>query len=136
VPPTPTRTIFPAAFPRAASAIGRGATPALALRPSPYTGQPALNDGATLISRNENPFNVSPEAAERAKATIEATNYYSPNDVAKPAAVLVEKKGVPRICILPTPGCGPVLMLTAWADPKPGVSIVTVALRFFTGALP
>lgn len=94
------------------------------------TAKPTANDGATRISSNENPFGFSPQALERMKAALEAGNYYNHNDVAELVTVLAQRENVPENYILPAPGSGPVLMMTAWAFARPGVNVVTSAMGY------
>ena len=95
-----------------------------------HAGKPTAHDGATRISSNENPFGFSDKALQKMKAALEAGNYYNHNDVAEMVTVLAGREGVPENYILPTPGSGPVLMMTAWAYAKPGVNIVTTAMGY------
>lgn len=95
-----------------------------------HAGKPTINDGATRISSNENPFGFSPKALERMKAALEDGNYYNHNELDEMVTVLAAKEAVPENYILPTPGSGPVLMMTAWAYAKPGVNVVTSAMGY------
>lgn len=103
---------------------------ALSLTPALHAGKPTINDGAIRISSNENPFGFSPKALEKMKAALDAGNYYNHNDVADMVAACAAKEGVKEDFILPTPGSGPVLMMTAWAYAKPGVNVVTSAMGY------
>ena len=95
-----------------------------------HAGKPTINDGITRIGSNENAFGMSTKALERMKAALDAGNYYNHNDVADMVAACAKKEGVPEDYILPTPGSGPVLMMTAWAYAKPGVNVVTSAMGY------
>ena len=95
-----------------------------------YAGKPTANDGVTRIGSNENAFGMSAKALERMKAALDAGNYYNHNDVADMVTACAKKEGVPEDYILPTPGSGPVLMMTAWAYAKPGVNVVTSAMGY------
>lgn len=95
-----------------------------------HAGKPTVNDGVTRIGSNENAFGMSTKALERMKAALDAGNYYNHNDIADMVAVCAKKEGVPEDYILPTPGSGPVLMMTAWAYAKPGVNVVTSAMGY------
>lgn len=101
-----------------------------AVSPALHAGKPTINDGATRLSSNENPFGFSPKALERMKAALDAGNYYNHNDVGDMVALCAAKEGVAEEFILPTPGSGPVLMMTAWAYAKPGVNVVTTAMGY------
>lgn len=95
-----------------------------------HAGKPTINDGAVRISSNENAFGFTPKALERMKAALDAGNYYNRNDVDEMVKLCAAKEGVPEDYILPTPGSGPVLMMTAWAYAKPGVNVVTTAMGY------
>lgn len=95
-----------------------------------HAGKPTINDGVTRIGSNENAFGMSAKALERMKAALDAGNYYNHNDIADMVAACAKKEGVPEDYILPTPGSGPVLMMTAWAYAKPGVNVVTSAMGY------
>lgn len=90
-----------------------------------FAGKPTINDGNTRISSNENPYGFSPKALERMKASLDSGNYYNGNELADMVTLCAQKEGVPETYILPTPGSGPVLMLTAYAYAKPGLNVVT-----------
>jgi len=95
-----------------------------------HAGKPTINDGITRIGSNENAFGMSAKALERMKAALDAGNYYNHNDIADMVTACAKKEGVPEDYILPTPGSGPVLMMTAWAYAKPGVNVVTSAMGY------
>ena len=95
-----------------------------------HAGKPTINDGITRIGSNENAFGMSTKALERMKAALDAGNYYNHNDIADMVTACAKKEGVPEDYILPTPGSGPVLMMTAWAYAKPGVNVVTSAMGY------
>ncbi len=95
-----------------------------------HAGKPTVNDGVVRIGSNENAFGFTPKAAERLKAAIDSGNYYNYNDVADLVALCATKEGVKEDYILPTPGSGPVLMMTAWAYAKPGANVVTSAMGY------
>lgn len=103
---------------------------ALAFTSALHAGKPTINDGATRISSNENPFGFSPKALERMKAALDAGNYYNHNDVGDLVALLAKKEGVKEDYILATPGSGPLLMMTAWSYAKPGANVVTSAMGY------
>lgn len=125
----PTKKDFPALVRRSFS----GSSLALLLLSTStflHAGKPTANDGATRISSNENPFGFSDKALQRMKAALEAGNYYNHNEVAEMVTVLAQRESVPENYILPTPGSGPVLMMTAWAYAKPGTNVVTTAMGY------
>lgn len=93
-------------------------------------GKPTLENSPVRISSNENPFGMTPKALERMKAALDSGNYYNHNEVATMVKLCAEKEGVPEDYILPTPGSGPVLMMTAWAYAKPGANVVTTAMGY------
>lgn len=103
---------------------------AFALTPALHAGKPTINDGVVRIGSNENAFGFSPKALEKMKAALDAGNYYNYNDLADMVTACAAKEGVKEDYILPTPGSGPVLMMTAWAYAKPGVNVVTSAMGY------
>jgi histidinol-phosphate aminotransferase len=102
----------------------------LSLAPVVQAGKPTINDGATRISSNENPFGYTPKALARMKEALDAGNYYNRNDVADLVTLLAKKEGVKEDYILATPGSGPLLMMTAWSYAKPGKNVVTSAMGY------
>lgn len=103
---------------------------ALSFSTALHAGKPTINDGVVRIGSNENPFGFSPKALEKMKAALDAGNYYNHNDIADMVAACASKEGVKEDYILPTPGSGPVLMMTAWVYAKPGVNVVTSAMGY------
>ena len=90
-----------------------------------HAGKPTINDGNVRISSNENAFGFSPKALARMHEALESGNYYNGNEGAELVRLCAAREGVAEDFILPTPGSGPVLMMTAWSYAKPGLNVVT-----------
>jgi histidinol-phosphate aminotransferase len=114
----PFRTLRPATASLALAAL-------LVASPLAFAGKPTIDDGNVRISSNENAWGFSPKALERMREVLDSGNYYNGNEVAEMIRLCAEKEGVPAEYILPTPGSGPVLLMTAWAYAKPDANAVT-----------
>lgn len=99
----------------------------LALAALPLSAAPTSGDPSVRLSSNENAFGFSPKAKARLLEVIDSGNYYNHNESAELIKLCAKHEGVPDDYILPTPGSGPVLLMTAAAYGKPGVNIVTSA---------
>lgn len=77
------------------------------------------------LGSNENPFGTSPAAKRVIVTNVDRSNYYNRDEVDTMIGMLAEKEGVPVSYILPTPGSGPVLEMTALAYASPGKNIIT-----------
>ncbi|HKB89383.1 MAG TPA: histidinol-phosphate transaminase [Opitutaceae bacterium] len=99
---------------------------------APYlsAGEPSLENSPTRLSSNENPFGYSPKAAEAMIKYLQSGNYYNHNEVDDLVKVLADYNHVKESYILPTPGSGPVLQMTALAYAKPGTNVVTTAMGY------
>lgn len=90
-------------------------------------GEPTANDGFIRLSSNENAFGFSPKALTAMLEVLESGNYYNRNNVDDFVQTVATFEKVTPDYVLPTPGSGPVLMMTAYAYGKPGVNVVTTA---------
>lgn len=90
-----------------------------------FAGKPTIDDGNVRISSNENPYGFTPKALERMKASLDSGNYYNGNELGELIGLCAAREAVPEDYIIPTPGSGPVLMMTAWAYAAPGKNVVT-----------
>lgn len=109
----------------------------LALAALPLSaGAPTSGSKDIRLSSNENAFGYSPKALAKLKEVLDSGNYYNHNESAELVKLCAAHEGVPEDFILPTPGSGPVLMMTAMAYAKPGVNVVTSAPGYpqLTGA--
>lgn len=83
------------------------------------------SDGPLRLGSNENPFGTSPAARRAIVTNVDRSNYYNRDEVDTMVSMLAAKEGVPESYILPTPGSGPVLEMTALAYAKPGTNVIT-----------
>jgi histidinol-phosphate aminotransferase len=92
----------------------------------PLAGQEMARPETPLrLGTNENPFGSSAAARRAVVANVDRTHYYNRDENEAMVRKLAEKEGVPESYILPTPGSGPVLEMTALAYAAPGKNIVT-----------
>lgn len=119
-------------FPRSRRSLALAASLALAsvFPASLVQAQAAEATPNTRLSSNENAFGYTPKALERMKAALEEGNYYNNNEVGDMVNIVAAYEGVKEDYILPTPGSGPVLMLTAFAYAAPGKNVVTTAMGY------
>ncbi len=90
----------------------------------------AQADSRARLSSNENAFGYSPKALARMQEALKTGNYYNNNEIGEMVRLCAAYEGVKEDHILPTPGSGPVLMLTAFAYAKPGKNVVTTAMGY------
>ncbi len=108
----------------AALALAAVATPPVASAQSSAAPTP------TRLGSNENAFGFTPKALDRLKAALDEGNYYNNNEIGEMVKVVAGYEGVKEDYILPTPGSGPILMLTAFAYAAPGKNVVTTAMGY------
>lgn len=82
--------------------------------------------GPVKISGNENAFGYSPAAMTAMMQSLGGINRYARTQAEDFVAAVAAHEKVPANFILPTPGSGPVLSMTALAYAAPGKNVVTV----------